>query len=69
MILNFVYVRYELANKGLQLKEVGDFGKENRLPPLNHQFLIGAVTLKSISIFCSACLNYNTICIHKKALF
>jgi hypothetical protein len=43
MILNFVYVRYELANNGLQLQEVCDFGKENRLPPLNRQFLIGAV--------------------------
>jgi hypothetical protein len=27
----------------LQLKEVGDYKAQNFLPPLNHQFLLGAV--------------------------
>jgi|694.fasta_scaffold132188_2 hypothetical protein len=44
MILNFVYVGYELANNGLQLQKIGDFGKKPSAttePPISYRCCYG----------------------------
>jgi hypothetical protein len=59
LLISIFHCRLKMSHNGLQLQEVGDFGDENCLPPLN---LIRSTKLHlttELPISCRCCYGYG----------